>query len=108
MSRSRPGSTSFHNNGAFGRNILPKPWDRVWPFIDYDNDGWPDIFLVNGTGLAATFYSAEVTSFEKASERRDANDSLWSAQPSTDRFTVLESQTPAGLYVRNMVLSSRV
>jgi hypothetical protein len=37
-----------HNNGAFGRKFLPETLGPGVAFIDYDNDGWPDIFLVNG------------------------------------------------------------
>ncbi len=38
-----------HNNGAFGKKFLPETVGSGVAFIDYDNDGWPDIFLVNGT-----------------------------------------------------------
>ena len=38
-----------HNNGAFGKKWLPETMGPGVAFIDYDNDGWPDIFLVNGT-----------------------------------------------------------
>jgi enediyne biosynthesis protein E4 len=37
-----------HNNGAFGKKFLPETLGPGAAFIDYDNDGWPDIFLVNG------------------------------------------------------------
>ena len=37
-----------HNNGAFGKKFLPETLGPGVAFIDYDNDGWPDIFLVNG------------------------------------------------------------
>jgi enediyne biosynthesis protein E4 len=37
-----------HNNGAFGKKYLPETIGPGVAFIDYDNDGWPDIFLVNG------------------------------------------------------------
>jgi enediyne biosynthesis protein E4 len=36
-----------HNNGAFGKKYLPETMGPGVAFIDYDNDGWPDIFLVN-------------------------------------------------------------
>ena len=36
------------NNGAFGKKYLPETMGSGVAFIDYDNDGWPDIFLVNG------------------------------------------------------------
>jgi enediyne biosynthesis protein E4 len=37
-----------HNNGAFGRKWLPETMGPGCAFIDYDNDGFPDILLVNG------------------------------------------------------------
>ena len=37
-----------HNTGAFGKKYLPETMGPGVAFIDYDNDGWPDIFLVNG------------------------------------------------------------
>lgn len=37
-----------HDNGAFGKKWLPETLGPGVAFIDYDNDGWPDIFLVNG------------------------------------------------------------
>jgi enediyne biosynthesis protein E4 len=45
----RAGIHFVHNNGAFGRKYLPETMGPGVAFIDYDNDGWPDIFLVNGT-----------------------------------------------------------
>jgi len=41
-----------HNNGAFGKKWLPETMGPGCAFIDYDNDGWPDILLVNGTDWA--------------------------------------------------------
>src|SRR2546427_1158035 len=37
-----------HNNAAFGKKFLPETMGPGVAFIDYDNDGWPDIFLANG------------------------------------------------------------
>jgi len=37
-----------HNNAAFGKKYLPETMGPGAAFIDYDNDGWPDIFIVNG------------------------------------------------------------
>jgi hypothetical protein len=37
-----------HNNGAFGKKYLPETMGPGCAFIDYDNDGWSDIVLVNG------------------------------------------------------------
>ena len=45
----RAGMRFVHNNGAFGKKYLPETMGPGVAFIDYDNDGWPDIFLVNGT-----------------------------------------------------------
>ena len=36
-----------HNTGAFGKKYLPETIGSGVCFIDYDNDGWQDIFLVN-------------------------------------------------------------
>jgi enediyne biosynthesis protein E4 len=37
-----------HNNGAFGKKWLPETMGPGCAFIDYDNDGFPDILLING------------------------------------------------------------
>jgi hypothetical protein len=37
-----------HNNGAFGKKYLPETMGPGCAFIDFDNDGWLDILLVNG------------------------------------------------------------
>jgi hypothetical protein len=39
-----------HNNGAAGKKYLPETMGPGCAFIDYDNDSWPDIVLVNGQG----------------------------------------------------------
>jgi enediyne biosynthesis protein E4 len=36
-----------HNSGAYGKKYLPETMGSGVCFIDYDNDGWQDIFLVN-------------------------------------------------------------
>lgn len=38
----------IHNNGSFGKMWLPEALGSGLAFIDYNNDGWPDILLVNG------------------------------------------------------------
>jgi hypothetical protein len=45
----RAGIHFVHNNGAFGKKYLPETMGPGVAFIDYDDDGWPDIFLVNDT-----------------------------------------------------------
>jgi enediyne biosynthesis protein E4 len=37
------------NSGAFGKKWLPETVGSGVAFLDYDNDGWQDILLVNGT-----------------------------------------------------------
>ncbi len=37
-----------HNSGAFGAKHLPETMGAGCAFLDYDNDGWLDILLVNG------------------------------------------------------------
>jgi hypothetical protein len=39
-----------HNNGAAGKKYLPETIGAGAAFLDFDNDGWQDIFLVNSTG----------------------------------------------------------
>jgi hypothetical protein len=36
-----------HNSGAFGKKYLPETLGSGCAFLDYDNDGWQDILLVN-------------------------------------------------------------
>jgi enediyne biosynthesis protein E4 len=49
---SQAGLRFTHNNGAFGKKWLPETMGPGCAFIDYDNDGFPDILLVNGTDFA--------------------------------------------------------
>ena len=37
-----------HNNGAFGKKWLPETMGPGCAFIDYDNDGYPDVLITNG------------------------------------------------------------
>jgi len=37
-----------HNNGAYGQKYLPETMGAGCAFLDYNGDGWLDIFLVNG------------------------------------------------------------
>jgi enediyne biosynthesis protein E4 len=36
-----------HNSGAFGKKYLPETMGSGVCFLDYDNDGWQDILIVN-------------------------------------------------------------
>ncbi|HEV2707671.1 MAG TPA: CRTAC1 family protein [Pyrinomonadaceae bacterium] len=38
-----------HNSGASGKKYLPETMGAGAAFLDYDNDGWQDILLVNST-----------------------------------------------------------
>jgi hypothetical protein len=42
------GIVFIHNNGAFGKKYLPETLGPGCAFIDYDNDGWQDLLLLNG------------------------------------------------------------
>lgn len=37
-----------HNSGRVGKKYLPETMGSGAAFLDYDNDGWPDIILING------------------------------------------------------------
>ena len=37
-----------HNSGAFGEKYLPETLGPGCAFLDYDNDGWQDILLIDG------------------------------------------------------------
>jgi hypothetical protein len=37
-----------HNNGAFGMKYLPETMGSGLAFLDYNNDDWQDILLING------------------------------------------------------------
>jgi len=47
------GISFVHSNGAAGKKWLPETMGPGCAFIDYDNDGYPDILLVNGKGWTA-------------------------------------------------------
>src|SRR6266542_3498269 len=49
---SQDGIRFKHNNGAFGKKYLPETNGSGCAFLDYDNDGWQDILLVNSTSFA--------------------------------------------------------
>ncbi len=45
----RAGINFVHYTGAFGKKYLPETMGPGCAFIDYDNDGYPDILLVQGS-----------------------------------------------------------
>jgi hypothetical protein len=50
-----------HNNGAFGKKWLPETMGPGCAFIDYDNDGYPDIILINGEDFAGHQHAGATT-----------------------------------------------
>ena len=44
---SQAGISFKHNSGAYGKKLLPETMGSGACFIDYDNDGWQDILIVN-------------------------------------------------------------
>src|SRR5436190_22612998 len=58
---SQSGIRFTHNNGAFGKKWLPETMGPGCAFIDYDNDGWPDILLVNGTDFSGHPHAGATT-----------------------------------------------
>lgn len=41
-----------HHNGAYGKKYLPETTGSGAAFLDYDNDGWQDVLLINGMDFA--------------------------------------------------------
>jgi hypothetical protein len=39
-----------HTNGAYGGKLLPETLGSGCAFLDYDDDGWVDVLLINGSG----------------------------------------------------------
>jgi enediyne biosynthesis protein E4 len=45
---SNAGIQFHHNSGAYGGKLLPETLGSGCAFLDYDQDGWQDILLING------------------------------------------------------------
>ena len=41
-----------HHNGAYGKKYLPETTGSGAAFLDYDNDGWQDVLLINAMDFA--------------------------------------------------------
>ena len=41
-----------HNSGAFGKKYLPETMGSGCAFLDFDNDGWQDVLLINSMNWA--------------------------------------------------------
>jgi hypothetical protein len=60
-----------HNSGAFGKKYLPETLGSGCAFLDYDNDGWQDVLLINsmnwpgrpGRSYAALYHNNQNGSF---------------------------------------------
>ena len=73
-----------HNTGAFGEKYLPEEIASGCAFIDYDNDEWQDILLVNGkdwqghsTGKRQTMVSIETIRTELSQMSQKLPDLPW-------------------------------
>jgi len=51
----------IHNDGAFGKKWLPETMGPGCAFIDYDNDGYPDVVLINGNDFPGHPHSGATT-----------------------------------------------
>lgn len=49
---SQAGITFKHENGASSEKLMPETFGSGVAWIDYDNDGWIDVFFPNGADLA--------------------------------------------------------
>lgn len=50
----RAGIDFVHTNGENGRHYVIEPYSAGLAIFDYDNDGWEDIYFVNGSKLPGT------------------------------------------------------
>lgn len=66
-----------HVNGGFGPKWLPETMGSGCAFIDYDNDGWQDIFLVNSREWSEEFLKMAGTKRQKATSK-PVDVPLWS------------------------------
>ena len=58
----QPAGIEFqHENGAVGNKWMPETMGSGVAFFDYDNDGWPDILLINGSSWTENNNEVEVT-----------------------------------------------
>ncbi|MCS6862844.1 MAG: FG-GAP-like repeat-containing protein [Abditibacteriales bacterium] len=96
-----------HNAGATGRKYLPETMGAGCAFFDYDNDGWLDILLLNGSWLhVGTLARRQVGTSEPAdvptSQRPNVPTSRRSNVPTFQRSNVPTFQpTTLALYRNN-------
>ena len=75
-----------HNNGASGKKYLPETLGPGVAFIDYDNDGWQDIYLVNGTNLVGHAGRATMTALYRKNHDGTFTDVTRRAGLATEMF----------------------
>jgi hypothetical protein len=63
------GITFHHKNGAKGEKHPPETMGSGVAFLDYDNDGWPDLYFVNSAGPGALYHNRRDGTFEETTER---------------------------------------
>src|SRR5690349_15554109 len=62
-----------HYNGAKGKKWLPETMGSGCAFLDYDNDGWQDILLVNGNDSLAKLGNRQ-SAIGNRTDRSDRSD----------------------------------
>ena len=72
-----------HINGAFGERMMPESVGSGAAFLDYDGDGYQDIFLVN----SRDWTKAEIEAYKAGNNRkpRRFNPRINAATPSNQR-----------------------
>jgi hypothetical protein len=84
------GITFKHNNGAFGLKFLPETMGSGVACIDYDNDGYQDIFLVN----SRFWNDAEIGAYQKGNWTQDEME-FFKRRLGNDKHGVLKKGVPA-------------
>jgi hypothetical protein len=64
-----------HVNGAEGKKYMPETMGSGCAFVDYDNDGWQDLLLINGEPWSS------VSAFRRAGKRANAASRLNASLP---------------------------
>ena len=87
-----------HVNGAEGKKYMPETMGSGCAFIDYDNDGWQDILLINGepwSGVQA-FRRSGVQDRQRASTSTSTSTNLNARRPER-----LNARLPTMVLYRN-------
>jgi len=70
---SQAGLTFKHENGASAEKLMPETFGSGVAWIDYDNDGWIDLFFANGADLARSKASPGNALFRNLGNGKFAN-----------------------------------